>query len=314
MAINIIVRTATLGDTAAITAVHTSNVPRWQRLTAGGQVEDVAYDQLRLYERWQYGGPWMSVETCAVHLTHLRRGAGIPVVAEIDGQVVGHGEAFPGEEPAPFGKHLHISVLYVHADYEGQGVEQALLAHMIATGQELGCQRVCIANPQARAFYEGEHWRTLATTRPVVWPARTGQVFYQTTPHPNPDPTPIHGWSMPLGRGQSARQEWETHWPTLWMAVPELDSRRVERFKFNVAGATLFVIYAESIYEPRWAHVYVWTGTPLTGPMLTAINDKAHKLGFRRLESVVVGDSIAFLGADAQAEGEPQSVYSVELE
>ncbi|MBN2469786.1 MAG: hypothetical protein JXN59_03590, partial [Anaerolineae bacterium] len=131
--------------------------------------------------------------------------------------------------------------------------------------------------------------------------------------HPNPDPALIKGWAMPLGRGQSARQEWESRWPALWMAVPQLRDRRVERLKFSVAGGMLFVMYAESIYDPRWASVYVWTGTPFTGPMLTAINDRAHKLGFRRLSSVVVGDSFAFLGAEAEPEGEPQGVFSIEL-
>ncbi len=310
---SILVRTATLDDSVAITAVHTSNVGRWQQLMPSGQVRDVAYGELSLYERWQYGGPWMSVETCAVHLTHLLRGAGIPIVAEIAGQVVGHGEAFSGEEPAPFGKHLQVSVLYVHAEFAGQGVEQALLAHVVATARDLGCQRVCLNNEEARAFYEGEGWRRLAVTRPVSWLPRTGQAFYQSTPHPNPDPGQIKGWAMPLGRGQSARQEWESRWPALWMAVPQLRDRRVERFKFSVAGGTLFVMYAESIYDQRWANVYVWTGTPFTGPMLTAVNDRAHKLGFRRLSSVVVGESLAFLGPDAEPEGEPAGVFCIEL-
>ena len=310
---SITVRTATLDDTAAITAVHTSNVERWQRLLASGAVEDVDRADLNIYERWQYGGPWMSVETCAVHLTHLLRGAGIPVVAELEGRVVGHGEAFAGEEPAPFGKHLQVSVLFVHAEYAGRGVEQALLNHMVAVARELDCQRVCIGNEDAQQFYAGEGWRKLTVVRPVTWLPRTGQVFYQSTPHPSADPAQIKGWSMPLGRGQSARQEWESRWPTLWMAVPQLRDQRVERLKFTAAGGTLFVMYAESIYDQRWAHVYVWAGTPLTGPMVTAINDRAHKLGFRRLSSVVTGESFAFLGSEAEADGPARGVFSIEL-
>ncbi|GAB4568825.1 MAG: GNAT family N-acetyltransferase [Anaerolineae bacterium] len=309
----LMVRIATLDDTAAITAVHTSNVERWQRLTEDGQVLDVTYDDLRIYERWLYGGPWMSVETCAVHLAHLRRGAGIPVVAVLDGRVVGHAEAYPGSEPPPFGQHLHIAVLYVHADYAGRGVEQALLSHMLAQARELGNERVCILSPEAREFYSGEGWRQLAVKRVVSWPAHTGQVFYQATPHSDANPDQIAGWRMPLGRGQSALQEWEMRWPALWDAVPELRARRVERFKFNVAGTSIFVMYEESRFDPRWAHVYVWSNAPFSNPMLTAINDKAHRLGFRRLEATVVGSSFAFLGSEAEAEGEPEGIFSIEL-
>jgi len=307
------VRMATLDDTAAITAIHTSNIERWQRMNDAGVVEDIPYERLRIYERWLYGGPWMSVETCAVHLTHLLRGAGLPMVAEADGQVVGHGEAFPGIEPEPFGAHLHVSVLYVHAGYAGQGVEQALLAHLIALGRERGCARICLPGPDAGEFYSGEGWRRLASRQRVSWPARTGQVFYQATPHPDDDPAQIRGWAMPLGREQSAHYEWVTRWPALWMGVPELRQQRVERFKFQVAGGSFFVMYTQSPYEPRWAALSIWTGTPLIGPMMTAINDKAHRLGFRRLESTVIGEPYAFLGPEVERLDEPRDVFSIEL-
>jgi GNAT superfamily N-acetyltransferase len=309
----IIVRTATLDDTGAITGIHTSNTARWQRLTEHGSVEDVPYEQLSVHERWLHGGPWMSIETCAVHISHLRRGAGVPLVAEIDGVVAGYAEVFPGQEGKPFGKHLHVSVLLVHGDHGGQGVEKALLKHCVSLARELALERVCITNAQVRDHYDGDNWRDLVSGRRVMWPARTGQVFYQTTPHPNADPDQIKGWSMPLGRQQCAREEWVTRWPDLWAAIPALHERRVERFKFNVAGSNFFVMYTESRYDPRWASVHVWAGVPFTGPMLTAINDKAHKLGFRRLDSFVLGESLAFLGPDADTEGYHQVVYSIDL-
>lgn len=309
----ITVRTATLDDAQAITRIHRSNITRWQRLNEQGEVEDVPYEKLSVYERWLHGGPWMSVETCAVHLTHLLRGAGIPLVAAIGKRVLGHGEVFHGVEPPPFGDHLHIAVLYVHAESAGRGLEAALLAHVAALGRELGCQRVCVSHAGAGEFYEGEKWRRLASGQRVEWPARPGQVFYQATPHPQDDPAQIRGLMMPLGRFQNAVQEWVTRWPELWAGVPELHARRVERLKFTVAGASLFVLYAESPYDPRRASVYAWMPTLPGGPVLAAINDRAHKLGFRRLDSYVLDEHLKLLGPEAEPDGYTQELYSLEL-
>src|SRR5215470_10101384 len=82
------VRLATLADTTAITDTFKTDVPRWERLDPSGRLSPVPYEDLSLFERWQHGGPWLSVETCAVHLSRLLAGSGIPLVAELDGQVL----------------------------------------------------------------------------------------------------------------------------------------------------------------------------------------------------------------------------------
>lgn len=309
----IIVRTATLDDAAAITAIHTSNIPRWQRLNAQGEVEDVPYAALSLYERWLHGGPWMSVEMCAVHLTHLLRGAGIPLVAVADGQVWAEAEVFHGVEPEPFGDHLNLSLLYTHKDHAGRGLGSALMDHILDLGRKLGCRRVSVAHAEATAFYQQHGLRRVASGQGMAWPARPGQIFYQATPHPHADPAQIRGWAMPLGRTQSAHQQWVTLWPDLWAGVPELQQRRVERFKFQMAGGSFFVLYAESRFDPRRARVHVWSALPITGPLMAAINDKAHKLGFRRLETYVMEAQAALLGPDAEPDGTTQDLYSIDL-
>src|SRR5512139_2051816 len=103
------IREASLDDTQAISGLFRSRISAWQRLSAQGQVEDVPYDALTIYERWLHGGPWMSVETAALHLSHLLRGAGMPFVVESGGVVVAYAEAYHGVEPAPFGDHLHLA-------------------------------------------------------------------------------------------------------------------------------------------------------------------------------------------------------------
>ncbi|MBZ0289637.1 MAG: N-acetyltransferase, partial [Anaerolineae bacterium] len=125
------VRSAALDDTLAISALWRSHITVWQRVNAQGQVEDVPYEALTIYERWLHGGPWMSAETGAIHLSGLLRGAGVPLVVESAGQVVGYGEAYHGVEPAPFGNHLHVAHLVVHTGHDYDGLQDVLLADLL---------------------------------------------------------------------------------------------------------------------------------------------------------------------------------------
>ena len=71
-----LVRQATIDDTRKIVGLNTANVPLWQRLDAAGQVENLPYEALTIYERWLHGGAWMSLETGAIWLSHLLSGNG----------------------------------------------------------------------------------------------------------------------------------------------------------------------------------------------------------------------------------------------
>src|SRR5438105_2932338 len=109
MTINI--RQACLDDTQAISALFRAPINVWQRLNERGQVQDVDYSALTIYERWLHGGPWMSVETGAIQLSHVLRGAGAALVAELNGQVCAYAEAYHNIEPSPFGDNLSLAHL-----------------------------------------------------------------------------------------------------------------------------------------------------------------------------------------------------------
>src|SRR5512134_3072261 len=129
------IRPAQLDDTHGICALFRARVDKWQRLSADGQVEDLPYDALTVYERWLHGsrgdGPWMSVETSAIYLSHLLCGAGVPVVAASGREVLAYAEAYPGSEPEPYGDHLHLAHLLVHPDRRDDGLEDRLIKHLV---------------------------------------------------------------------------------------------------------------------------------------------------------------------------------------
>lgn len=309
----VIVRKATLDDVGALTAIHTASIERWQRLTLQGQVEDVPYEQLTVHERWQHGGPWMSPETCAVYLNHLSRGLGIALAIERDGQIVAGAEVFPGEEPAPFGACLDLSLTLLPDERDPGAICTALLAFVRQLAEDTAHPHILMTQPLWPNVIDHLGLTRIAGGQSISWPVRQGQVFYQATPHEQDDPAQINGYALPLGRWHSAHYEWVTRWPSLWAGVPALRDRRVERLQLSVAGGRFFVMFAESPYDSRQASLYLWTPTPLLGPMLTAVNDKAHKLGFRRLDTTIVGQDYAFLGPDAEPDGVTYDIYGLDV-
>jgi GNAT superfamily N-acetyltransferase len=131
-------RTATLSDAAAVARVHHTT---WVT-TYGAILPPEFWATATLERRTSTWERW------------LANGAA-PVVAEIDGEVVGiamAGDAVEQDHILPVrGRQLYL--LYVLAAYHGTGVGQALLDAVVppGTGAQLW---VAEDNPRARRFYE----------------------------------------------------------------------------------------------------------------------------------------------------------------
>jgi GNAT superfamily N-acetyltransferase len=310
-------RQATLDDTQAISTLFRSHISVWQRLTGQGHVEDVPYETLTIYERWLHGGPWMSPETGAIQLNHLLLGAGLPVVAEQDGRVVAYAEAYHGVEPAPFGEHLHLGQMIVHQQQATAGFDRALLEYLLEQTKVYKCQRLtanCVANDaDTSALYTQYGMQPVVRVMRLSLAAKTGQGFYRAVDNLNSDAQQIMGWHMPVGRLGSARQQWETLWPRLWNAIPPIRERRAHRLQFSAAGQEAYLSCQQQLYDARSADIYCWSPKPLTGQLLTAIRDWAHREGYRTLVMAVTPETIKTLGPEADADGYYQDVYAVDI-
>lgn len=310
----ITVRPALLDNTNAISALFRATISIWQRINPHGQVESLPYGELSVYERWTHGGAWMSVETGAVHLSRLLRGVGVALVA-LDGEkVVGYAEAYPSEEPAPFGGHLHLAHLITtpeHTDAASDGLIHHLLelaAH--TTDRRLTVSLAGAADPDL-PFYQRYGFDLLAQTQRYTLPARTGQSFYKVLDHFNSSVEQIKGWHMSLGRTESAGQHWEALWPRLWDIIPQLAARRTHRLHLNVSGHEAFLCCVQQQYNPRSADLYCWSPKPLSAQLITAIRDWAHRENYRTLALIVTPDTAKLLGADAEADPFIRQIYSV---
>jgi GNAT superfamily N-acetyltransferase len=313
----ITVRLATLADTLAITEIHKSDVAQWERISADGSLTPTAYDALSLYERWQHGGAWMSVETCAVHLHRLLSGAGFPLVAELDGVVLAEAEVYENFEAAPFGHYLDLAIIATRSDHQREGLGTALVNYIIDMARLMKCERITVTNALATEFYQAHRFKHSRTGRGLRFAAQQGRVIYQATPLLDRTYDQIKGWHMPLGHYNSSRQEWDRLFPQQWAAgIPELINVAAAQVKLSVAGqhAIIAVRDADEVdSQPGDGRLVCWSAKPLSGPLISAIRDWAFRNGYPHLVSYILESDLGLLPPDVQATAYSQEVFDLLL-
>ena len=120
------IRLASLDDVKGIVDVYCSSVSKWFKRVGGKEVE-AKYEDLTVAERFSLGGSWMSAETCAIHINNLLLNGQYPLIALLDGKIVGELELYVGEEKGILGKCGFIDVLEVHKSFRRRGVGKALV-------------------------------------------------------------------------------------------------------------------------------------------------------------------------------------------
>jgi hypothetical protein len=303
------IRQAGLDDTAAISTLFRAGIGAWQRLNAQGRGEDVPYEALTLYERWLHGGAWMSIETSAILLNHLLLGAGLPLVAVKEGQVVGYAEAYPHTEGEPFGAHVHIAHLLSNDEQTADELLDAVLEAAKARKHPLVTFNLPLQETAARRY----EIQSLLCQRRFSLSARQGQVFYRAVDHADANPAQIEGWSMPVGRLTSARHQWEMLWPRIWQTMPEMQTRKPRRLRFSAGVQDAFIFCEQQLYDPRSADIHIWTLRGLAPGLVTALRDWAHREGYRTLWMVATENTAKALGTEAETDVFMQETYGISL-
>lgn len=284
------VRPARLDDAAAITAVHCSTVSEWRDPHTR---QAVPYAALDLFGRWYNGGPWMSVELCALHLNALLRAGPAPLVAEVDGCIIGEAEYVFNSEPPPFGPALHLSVLYIHQEWQRQGVGRALLDAGLELARQQGFPALTTQpEPEARAFYR--------RTRFVPWLAASEmQLAAGGTPPPgltrlteNPGLPPE--LALRVGRYQCSALDWEPLWPTL--ALPGWSDLRRWVWQGALNDVPVVLGLREQLRDPQQADGYAWLppDAPFK-PAMAALAALAAQVGFMAVDLLLPDEVLSDL-------------------
>ena len=254
------IRQAGLDDTGAISALFGARIPIWQRINQQGQVEDVPYEALTIYERWLHGGPWMSVETCAILLNHLLLGAGIPLVAVTDKGVVGYLEAYHSIEQEPFGKSLHIA----HLITDDVDIERALIEGLNVRAKALRCQHVTITRVGGENAYDERYVLKPLKHAAALQPACAAGADFLPRRR-----TPRRRCRADQRLGDAGRAA-VVFAPAVGNALaPAVGyaagnrQRQTARRHFAAAGQDALMFCREHLYDPRRAEISLWTPKPL---------------------------------------------------
>lgn len=311
------VRPASAADVPAIVAIHCADIVTWRRWDAAGNAGLADYAELRPYERWLNGGPWMDPTTYAPYLARWTDpgSGGLALVAERDGRVLAMAEAMAGDEPPPFGRHLNVSVLYALRGHTGQGLGTALMQALEAHARALGCHTLAVGHAEAPAFYARHGLRHAETWRRARLPARTNHTQYAAEPGAPGAYAAVSGWAMPIGRYQSARQEWERLQPGAEPDFPEWRDLRRERWRLTVRRAPAVLVLDEAPRERGTADVHLWLppGQLLSRQLLAAVRDRAARSGFSELKLFVNESALPALGRGWRDDGYKQQVWLREL-
>ena len=115
-------------------------------------------DAEKIYEVHDSNGEsdeWRDVTACREQIKRMIDLGFPPIVAEVDGKIVGELKAWWGEDIPALGRSLDMSTLYVHRDHQGRGIGSALVRQAVALSKKHGCNCVTVwSDPNAIIFYE----------------------------------------------------------------------------------------------------------------------------------------------------------------
>lgn len=281
------IRPATVKDAPAITAVHCSTVTEWRHPTTR---QPVPYAMLDRFGCWYNGGAWMHAELCVRHLDDLLTRGHLPLVAEAAGQVVGEAEYYINREPSPFGPGLHLSILYVHAAWQGQGIGRRMMEAGIAHARALGLgmlttqpEKEVLNFYRSAAFAPWHHNKEMQLS--VGGAAPSGLIPIRTSTA-TPD-----SLALRIGRYQCGEMGWETLWPA-W-ELPGWSDLRRRVWRGTFAGAPVVLGLREQLNDATQADGYAWLPpiAPLM-PAVAALRALAAQEGYAAVDMLLPGESL----------------------
>ena len=273
------IRHARLEDASQISDIHRSHVDRWYRKLDAEQYE-VPYGSLSLSERWGFGGPWMSVETCSVHLNNLLLRRQFPIVAQRGKKLAGEMELFTGNEGAPYGKNMHIGLLYVRKGSTGRGIGTALVNKAQAMAAEQECDTLTVSSDQANeGFYKKCGFTRSGTLVELEAVTRPYDVNIKPLRVPLNVQSFAHRKTMPIGRYQSSAFHMFELQDTF--AIPEYLNCRRDRVFAEVNGHPSMFSFIKYDIPASRTDVSAWTDGAKTADLVFAALTMLHNEGIK---------------------------------
>ncbi|WP_324735366.1 GNAT family N-acetyltransferase [Thermococcus sp. SY098] len=279
------IRIAKLEDTRGIVDVHCSDVEEWHHYENGQRREPDSYDNLTLKERYLHGGPWMSIETCAVHLNNLLLNGQIPLIAEIEGRIVGELELFISEEliNGKIKKIAHIDVLEVHREFRGQGIGRELVKAAEELARKEKCELLTVTpEKEAVGFYEKVgikdilHRGCFISIDLSTLPNKDAKAEFSIREFSWEE---VKNKEIILGKFQSSYHHWFTPFKDRIAGIDDL-----LYFESGQIGESYYIL-EESFFGKDIATLYAWGDN--IEELVLQIGSRAKELGFREIRTSI---------------------------
>jgi GNAT superfamily N-acetyltransferase len=288
------VRTGKQTDIPAIVEANRSDVKEWFHFSRSGRGQSASYDELSDWERCMRGGPYEDIGLLNRYWKELDIYGVIPLVAEIDGKVVGHLDIIPSREPF-CGRFLWLDVLMVHSEYRRRGVATALTESAEDIAETKGITDI-IVTPQEQEGPSGLLYRKLGYRKFQDIHEVEIEHFDKEMPHDiaflntnlNQEP-PLDTHEMLFGRYNISQKMWRS---------AQLQNLVYDPMTFNevmlaavAEGATYYFKISKMSFEQDGSLV-LWS--PLKGGLahcehlLSSIGALASAFGIKRIKSLVM--------------------------
>jgi GNAT superfamily N-acetyltransferase len=272
------VRRATLNDVKGIVYVHCSGVEEWYKYSENRKAD---YTDLNITERYLHGGPWMSIETCAIHLNNILLEGNIAIVAEVDGNIVGHAEILISEEPIKGSilKIAHLDVLEVHKDYRNKGIGKTMISFVEDIARTEGCELLSVTPDESSVGF----YKKVGIDK-VIHTANYVEFNCLSCPDFNVKPEvfdfsweEIRDLNMIAGRFQSSYDHWFMIFKDRIAGIDDL--------KFVEAGKLggSYYVFQKSVSNKSFVNAYLWGDVDDFQLLL----GRAKLLGFTNLRTIL---------------------------
>lgn len=314
--LSIMVRMGTSDDISSLVEVECSDVEEWYHYSSEGRGEQASYDELSSLERYMHGGPWMDSTALKKYWKTIERLGIIPLVAEIEGKVVGHLDVIFSDE-LPLGDFLYLDVLMVHNSYRRRGVARTLIreAERLARNKNVGFMLV---QPEE---YEGpsgltykscgfeKAFDTYLLETPIVHREIPSGVQLISTPQFQESPIKTH--AMICGWSNISMKTW------YYGVNPDLDflnflSCSQLALSALTSRSTYFIHLQQDLFDKSKGTLVLWESTPSKQRELqdifTAAKASASWLGIETLITKTIQRYVPILervGFEVKSKGEP---------
>lgn|GEM_PF-2129949 len=297
--ISVTIRTAKRDDISQIVEAHCSDVREWFHWSKVERGERASYDELKDWERAMHGGDYMDASLLNRSWDEHESYGIVPLVAELDGKVVGHLDIIESRE-SPFGRFLWLDVLMVHVEHRRKGIATALVnaAEEIAKRKGLGAVLVSAQEYEgpSEAFYRSlgfERFQELHTieidcTKQEV-PSDVALVSIRLNQEP-----PLDTHEMICGRANISQKMWrfgqlqrQVYYPLIYHDVMLAAVTKIGTYYIRTSAGGF-----------RGARGYLTLWSPLTAQethlddMVSLAKTLAFMLGAGLLESTVLKKDI----------------------